>query len=489
MKNRIKLILLLSLGITWSCSEDKGNYDFKALNSIEIEGFKPLNENDGVYQVIQGTKLLIEPVIKQAIQQDDDLDYLWLINKDTVARTRNLDMLMDLSFGKKECCYIVIDNKTEIRYYHRFNIIITSPYTNGYYLLAEQEDHSAIISYLSSVTENPEVINTRKIGDIELGSKPAYANCSYGYSSAIKGYQWTMSFITKEGDYRMIQTNTVNFMPTATLNDESFLAGNPEHYLFNPNYLHTTLAGSDFFIANGKLIALIKGILYRPAKGDYELAPWIGSIAMGIPLLTAFDQKQHKFIHLRQMANDPVAGIVGDPNTCDEVVAIEGSEIMTNQEEIVGGGMLGRSLVVKAITRDASNLYFYTIDYSSDFKPTLTRNATVAVNGLNEHTQVVLVDNTWYILVGNTIYKSPVLLPTLTMIKEIPQNLGEVQTFTPCKDDSQFIFATYQSDAQGQELKGSIYFMNAETGEILDTQYPYTTGKVVSILNVDSNPY
>lgn len=489
MKNIIRLILLLSLSLT-GCSEDKGNYDFKTLNSIEIEGFKPQNENGGVYQVVQGTRLLIEPVIKQAVEQDDDLDYLWLINKDTVARTRNLDLLMDLSFGNKECCYIVIDNKTEIRYYHRFNIIITSPYTNGYYLLAEQDDHSAIISYLSSVSENPQVINTRKIGDIELGSKPAYANCSYGYSSAIKGYQWTMSFITEEGDYRMIQTNTVNFMPTASLNEESFLAGNPEHYLFNPNYLHTTLAGSDFFIANGKLVALVKGILYRPAKGDYELSPWLGSIAMSSPLLTAFDQKQHKFIHLRQMANDPVSGIVGDANTCDEVVPIEGTEIMSSGEEIVGGGMLGRSLVVKAITRDAANLYFYTIDYSSDLKkPALTRDASIAVSGLNEHTQVLLIDNTWYILVGNTLYKSPVLLPALTTIKEIPQELGEVQTFTPCKEDSQFIIATYKSSAQDQALKGSIYFINAETGEILDTQYPYSTGKVVSILNVDSNPY
>lgn len=489
MKNTIWITLLFSLALAFSCSEEKGNYDYKVLNSIEIEGFKPSNENGGIYLVVQGTRLLIEPELKQALEKDDDLSYLWLINKDTVARTRNLDMIMDLTFGSKECCYIVIDNKTQIRYYHLFNMTVTSPYSNGYYLLAEQDDKSAVISYLSTAEENPEVINTRKIGDIELGSSPAYANCSYGYSSATGAYQWTMSFITREGDYRMIQTNTVNFMPTASLNDESFLAGNPDHYQFNPTYLHTTLAGSNFFIANGKLVALVKGVLYRPAKGNYDLAPWIGSIAMSSPLLTAFDRQQHKFIHLRQMANNPAAGTVGDANTCDEVVAIQGTDIMTGQEEIIGGGMLGRSMIVKAITRDASNLYFYTVDYADYKNPKLTRDATIAASGINENTRVLLIDNTWYILIGNTIYKTPVLLPALTPVKTIPAEMGEIQTFVPCKEDSQFIIATYDANAKDQALKGSIYFLNAETGEIQPEKYPYCTGKVVSILNVESNPY
>lgn len=483
MKNILWFMILFSAGLLPGCSEDKGNYNYEALNTIEIGGFKPLNDNEGVYNVVQGTPLKITPDIRQAIEKDDDLSYLWLVEKDTVARTRDLDMVVDLTFGKKNCCYIVIENKTGIRYYHRFRMIVTSPYSMGYYILAEEEDESGLISFLPVEGTDKQFVSTNMVGSIKLGNSPAFASCTFDYN--LDGF--SMSFITKGGEFKMIQTNTVDFMPTVTLNDNSFL-DSKQDYKFNPTYLYTTLASANFFVSNGQLISLVKGVLYRPAKGDYELAPWLADLPFSVPYLTAFDRKQHKFIHLRSQDNDQVAGIVGDANTCDKVLPIQGQEVVGSDEEIVNGYRVGYTTDQKVITRDASNLNFYTIDYSDTEAPKLRKDASIAVSGLNSKTQAILSNNIWYVLVGNTLYRTPMLLPSLTPIKEIPSDLGAVQAFNLCALDQKIIIATYDSHSQA-ERKGSVYFLDAASGEIELPGYKNVTGKAASIICPDKSPW
>jgi len=92
----MKYILWLALitPILFSCTEDKGNYDYIDLNEVEIDGIE-----DDYLRLYEGN-LIIEPEISQTLHSDESsLEYLWtIVNEnlyvadiDTLSKEKNLD--------------------------------------------------------------------------------------------------------------------------------------------------------------------------------------------------------------------------------------------------------------------------------------------------------------------------------------------------------------------------------------------------------------
>lgn len=474
----------------FSCAEDKGNYDYKTLNNVEITGFKPATDNNGVYTLLIGQYLDIKPVVKQTQGEARDLAYLWMLDRDTIGKAAviNWQAPETMSFGEKAGRLVVTDQRTKISYYHNFTVVITNPFNQGYYVYARDEEDNAIISFLSSKTTDPEFVTTNSIGGMMLGKHPIFAACQFGYDENYNT-TWHMYYAVREGQFDLIKTNTLTFTPTTTLTADSYIGGNPDgDKTFSPSAFYT--GANQFFISDGQLVAYNEGILYRPAHlGDVRLASWLNTPAsLQNQSLVVFDLVRHSFLYLQSQEDDPLNGIIGDSYTYDRVVDFEGSDLTSAQEMIVEGGADGRELL-KVITRDGNNLNFYTFTFDisgadPDNKPVMVRDAQIPVNGLNENVQAVLYGKTWYILAGNTIYKSPILLPSLSKVKDIPENLGEVKSFNICANGDKIIVATYQPDSPAAN-KGSVYFLNSETGDILEPGYPNVTGEAITILNTD----
>lgn len=482
--------LFIGIFFLFSCAEDKGNYDYKTLNEIEIDGFKPATEDNGVYTLLIGQHLKINPIIKCSLEENSELAYLWTLDQDTIGKVQELDWIVPdgTAFGEKAGRLIVTDLHTKINYYHNFTVVITNPFNQGYYIYSRDPEDNAIISFLSSKTEKPEFVNTDNIGGINLGKYPTFATCEYGYDNN-SNETWHMYFAAREGEYSLIQTNTLTFSPTATLTADSYIGGNPDNYTFAPTYFYT--GASKFFTSNGQLIGYNEGLLYRPAHlGDHKLAPWLSApAALQNMALVVFDETTHRFLYLQSQEDDPLNGIIGDSYTYDKIIDFEGQELTGAEEEIVAGGPDGWDPIMKVITRDNNGLHFYTLTFDMSgadpqYKPVMTRDTYISIAGVNANTRAIMNGKTWYILIGNTIYKSPILIPELTKVKDIPEELGEVRAFNICDNGDKIIVATYQPDSQN-EMKGSVYFLNSETGEILEPGYPNVTGEAVSILNTD----
>ncbi|MEG0796951.1 MAG: PKD-like family lipoprotein, partial [Odoribacter sp.] len=129
------LILLLGLG---ACAEDTGNYDYKCINGITIKQL-PTDYNDPKIIYVGDVVQFIPEFIFEKEQDTIGLSYLWIMDKDTVANTRNLNKVILLSprnrvFGS----YRVYDSKTDVEYITPFYLSIKASLENGWIFLCKK---------------------------------------------------------------------------------------------------------------------------------------------------------------------------------------------------------------------------------------------------------------------------------------------------------------------------------------------------------------
>ena len=459
MKKINILYLLLAVLFMYSCSKDKGNYDYKEINDIEISGFKPLTKDNGQYNLVLGSQLTISPELKFKLANEADLSFFWTMGKDTISKVKKLDFkLENISFGKKNCRFTVLNNNTSIAYYHDFIVNVNNPFNLGYYILSEKPDNTSLISFYSAIDENPVFLKTNSIGQVKLDGKPLSISQKYGYNYDYSTYVWSFKYNFKTGTNKTIETDNYAFLPNRIINENSFI-DKTLTIDFNPEYAFDSY--NAFYISNGKLIALKEGYLYRPAKlGEVELYPWLGT-KLGYQNMMAFgfDKNAQKFIHLSSLETDPATQTIGDSNTYDKITEIEGSELTVGQTPLIGENI--DNSVFKAITKDADKLYFYNFIFESSSLPKIELETSIAIAGLNENTKVKLGGKTWYILVGSTIYKSSTEIPALTKLLEVEASYGKVMDFDVVASGEKIIVATYDQTSS-EELKGSVYFLNRQ---------------------------
>ena len=115
MKNRcqvfeksIGLYIIVLITLFYSCAEDKGNYDYKAVNEVIVTG---VTEDTSV---MRGEVLNIHPVIGRSLQASEEgLEYSWSLAGKEIGTNRDLAYFVPetLNVGKYDCRYVVTDTK------------------------------------------------------------------------------------------------------------------------------------------------------------------------------------------------------------------------------------------------------------------------------------------------------------------------------------------------------------------------------------------
>ena len=115
MKNRcqvfeksIGLYIIVLITLFYSCAEDKGNYDYKAVNEVIVTGVTKDTS------VMRGEVLNIHPVIGRSLQASEEgLEYSWSLAGKEIGTNRDLAYFVPetLNVGKYDCRYVVTDTK------------------------------------------------------------------------------------------------------------------------------------------------------------------------------------------------------------------------------------------------------------------------------------------------------------------------------------------------------------------------------------------
>ena len=118
MKTLIYILVVLLLA---SCYEDKGNYDYKEINTVDVS----LNE---VYAVRLGkdTTVTIIPQLSQSLQENtENLKYAWLhstINEMFYAEALSYNKDLDTVGTEVNLRFHIDPNEKNLKYEHYFRL-------------------------------------------------------------------------------------------------------------------------------------------------------------------------------------------------------------------------------------------------------------------------------------------------------------------------------------------------------------------------------
>ena len=472
----------------FSCSEDKGNYDYQPVNEVTVSGL-PKDTS-----AMRGEVLKLQPLFEYTqAPSEEGLTYSWKMAGKEIATTRNLEYAVpdNMNVGKYDCRYIVTDTKNGMKYFKDFNINVLSEFSWGYYFLCEEPDQSTVLSFFSSKEGTTECLHATKIGDYAFGKQPKAMIDNFGHISSLGDYYYTFYVITTQGENPVIMTDNGAFMPTALINEHSFVY---EGDRFNPTDAISMLTGDVYYLSNGKLYSYNSGLLYRPGKYDKEY--YWSNPATAYSYVYAFDELSKKFYILKNQIDDPALGLVRDPYALDRVVEIK------NQPSYEGKVILCKSVsrehTMYLATTEAGKIDLLTFEYI-DFREATEEDPAISEEGhvlesnsfalpsADKNTKGVLVgEKDWYFAAGNKVYTSPVLKPQLTEFVTLPDDIGVPVAMAPSSKETQLIIATYDAGS-AKEYKGSFVLIDLLTKEI--TVHRNVMGKCVVAKGYDANPW
>lgn len=167
-------ILLLALLVMAGCYKDKGNYDYKTMYAIEIDG---IDENKK-YELWFGEPFTMpEPIIRftDSTQAHDDLSYQWKLDTFVVSTEKCLNVTFGIEpqgwndiFG----AFIVKEERTGISYSQRFRVTLLSNFTNGWMWMTENQGKAELNMLASSKKFFQNVytaVNNRELGPKAYG--------------------------------------------------------------------------------------------------------------------------------------------------------------------------------------------------------------------------------------------------------------------------------------------------------------------------------
>ena len=246
--------MLLILAVLSSCEKDDGTYVAKDINQISVE----INEDN---YVVSGKSANIKAIeISQSLNKDDkNLKYLWYSyvksssfnnNKiDTLGTEKDLTSKIILKPGVYELRFRVTDVDTEVFWEAIGNLIVTSAYSEGLFILNEQEEKSNVCFYnpgadvlvenaYQKSNEKPIEGNAKHLdvlynGDIIIGTDD-------------KNYVCENAFFKHTGDY-----STIFFEKPEVSNLQAVSNGDDAgSYLINDGELHyRTRSNAKFYPA------------------------------------------------------------------------------------------------------------------------------------------------------------------------------------------------------------------------------------------------
>ena len=296
MRNLYLYLLILLPLFCISCYDDKGNYDYHALNQAEVAGI------DSMYTAIFMEKLVITPTI-QSEDKERVYDYIWMCydkndfrkSIDTLSLEKDLDYTVLLSLSSYQLIFAYRDRETEITKYVYSSLSVESQNSRGWYVLKEKEGGTDL-DFFWKGKENTDLLQQTQ-GKMLTG-KPR----SLGF---VGNYTWANEeedkvetgnqclLLASEGDVSLVRIsdmkqlgdfNSLFFENAPTVAPQKWYEGSEESGFINDGYLYTYSGYDDAFGLNK---------LSYPKEGDYKLSSVFTKNGTMCPLL--FDLKSGQF--------------------------------------------------------------------------------------------------------------------------------------------------------------------------------------------------
>ena len=277
---RFLLVALLAMAATSCLYEDKGNYDYHAINDITIGGIASGQE----YPVVSFVDTLrIKPQITCAQSTDEStLEYQWSVlitegkqYERVIGKEKNLEWPADLKAGKYTGLLKVYDKISGLSWIQSFKIVATTVTSEGYLVLCRQENRPRM-DIIHTVDQDRELVGR----DIFDGGSLVGEPIGFDYTSGLWG---SLVLHTSESSWSL---NTQEL----TISEESDLKyefGMPPASVDARKVEITTLRNDNVYVlidaAGDMYIKREWGELYalpiNHLKGEdtyFEMAPWIG---------------------------------------------------------------------------------------------------------------------------------------------------------------------------------------------------------------------
>ncbi len=207
-KNIIWSGAIALLPLLAGCYKDEGNYEYHAINELEIKG---LEDN---YTVDADDSLIITPELQGTIYSDTArFSYSWEIGTDEVSKSHDLRIQVDMTPGYKYSRYIITDKETNVRTYKDFGVNVSSSTAGDLILVMSKYQGRAEMSYLRLDKPANWAVNyfmNRNKGR-SLGSNPQQLAVLYTKSPK------NMPFVNANGRVMAIVDNVVNLIDKNTM--------------------------------------------------------------------------------------------------------------------------------------------------------------------------------------------------------------------------------------------------------------------------------
>lgn len=232
MKFYLIMILVAALGIS-SCYDDKGNYDYKDLQRIEIEF-----PQGGIINKTLWDTLEITPRFTYSNPADTvmNLEYTWTFGNKVISKERNLKYIID-TIQKAPCCLKVEDKDNGVFFVQSTSLNVGNKYETGGYIVLSEKNGKSCLSFLPlelQWDENwEEVIGVsctvtedayKRENHEELGTGPIKVHLHYCFDQMNLGGNQIM--VVQQGDRQLVDVNSKTFLKEVT-GDQIFAGGWP----------------------------------------------------------------------------------------------------------------------------------------------------------------------------------------------------------------------------------------------------------------------
>lgn len=180
MKRNIYIIIASFFLLFFSCTEDKGNYNYKEIDQIE---FDTDNLETNYSMVSFKDTLKIKPVFKN-IKDNSDLEFLWTIYPevgddeesfdmvDTISIVKDLKYAVELPMGNFNIHCKVFDKQYEnLMTSMSFRLTVNTEFTEGFYVMKETADGNSDIDLFTSKDKMLENLISKSTG-MSMSGKP-----------------------------------------------------------------------------------------------------------------------------------------------------------------------------------------------------------------------------------------------------------------------------------------------------------------------------
>lgn len=189
---RFLIAFLLGGVLATGCYKDKGNYEYSTLgDDILVSRFDTVDNirlnwaYDERIEIEPGFRIVTDRV------KEADLRYEWNIDGEVVSTERVLS-IEPLSVGRHSGTFTVIDGVRELRYNTIFTLVISSSFSEGWFILSNDGGKS-LLSYVNLVDESTpgELIRDvyGEVNEDELGSDPRKIRI-VSYDGSTVTYEW-----------------------------------------------------------------------------------------------------------------------------------------------------------------------------------------------------------------------------------------------------------------------------------------------------------